>query len=248
MLDLFADMTQRKAARIAGFMYLGLIVFGIISQVTRMSFIEPDDATQTANNIMANPGKFEAANVVWLFSEMFLLLLGLALYVVLKPVNQILAKLMVLFIVVGVAIESLNTLNNFAAVQYLSGAEYLSVFSQEQLNANAMYHLELWDTGYAIAAIMSFGPWLVPAGYLWYQSGYVPKILGILAMLAGIGIFMEGILHFAPDSEGIALPFSLIAVIGEFAVCGWLIIMGVKIPEMKEQDETPAEMTEAESE
>ncbi len=63
MLSLFANMSQRKAARVAGFMYLGLIVFGILGQVVRMSIIVPDDATETANNIMANEVKFNAANV-----------------------------------------------------------------------------------------------------------------------------------------------------------------------------------------
>ena len=72
MLNPFADMDQRKAARVAGLMYLTLIIFGIGGQLTRSSFVEPDDATATANNIMANEIKFAAANVVWLISEMLL--------------------------------------------------------------------------------------------------------------------------------------------------------------------------------
>ena len=106
-----AETSPLVYARVAGFMYLFLIVFGIAGQVVRMSFIEPGDAATTANNIMSNEILFSAAKVSWLISEMFLLLLALALYVVLKPVNKILASLMVLFIVVGVAIESINTLN-----------------------------------------------------------------------------------------------------------------------------------------
>ena len=231
MFKLFAEMSQRKFARVAGLMYLFVIVFGIAGQLIRMSFIVADDATQTANNIMGNEIVFNAANVLWLISEMFLLLLGLALYVVLKPVNEILASLMVLLIVIGVAIESINTLNNFAAVQILNGADYLTVFSQEQLNAQAMYRLEVWEAGYGIATIMSFGPWLIPAGYLMYESGYFPKLLGILAVVAGFGIMMEGYQMFlAPDYEVISSGAGVIAVIGEFAVCGWLMLKGANIP------------------
>ena len=231
MINPFADMDQRKAAKVAGLMYLGVILLGIGSQVVRMSIIVPDDATETANNIMANTIKFSAANVVWLLSEMFLLFLGLVLYVVLKPVNKTLAQLMVLFIVIGVAIESMNTLHQFAAVQILSGADYMTVYSQEQLNAQAMYHLDLYDYGYSIAAIMSFGPWLIPAGILIYTSGYFPKILGVLAVLAGIGIMGHGYQYIlAPDLEGITMVFGLLGVIGEFAVCGWLILKGANIP------------------
>ncbi len=141
MLSLFTDMDQRKFARVAGLMYLTLIVLGIGGQVVRMGFIETDDATATANNIMANEVKFNAANVIWLISEMFLLFLGLALYVVLKPVNKVLAQLMVIFIVVSVSIECINTLNQFAALQLLSGAEYLTVYTEEQLQADPEPHL-----------------------------------------------------------------------------------------------------------
>ena len=230
----FIDLKDpKKTTRVAGFMYLGLIVFGISGQIIYMSFIAPDDAGKTVENIMDNESLFRASNVMWLISEMFLLLLGLTLYVVLKPVNKNLALLMVLFVMVGVAIEGINTLNRFAALQLINSAD-LTIFSEEQLNAQVMYHLDLWEAGYGIAAMMSFGPWLVPAGFLIYKSGYFPKILGILAILAGLGIFIEGFQSLLlPEYEAISLPGSLLAVIGEFAVCGWLIVKGANIPEVK---------------
>ncbi len=232
VMNLIDSENPKKTARVAGLMYLGLIVFGIIGQVIRQSFIVPDDAAKTVNNLMANEMLFSGANVIWLISEMFLLLLGLALYVVLKPVNKNLASLMVLFVVVGVAIESINTLNQFAVLQLLSGADYLTVYSADQLNAQVMFHLNSWETGYSIAAIMSFGPWLIPAGYLIYKSGYFPKIIGIFAILAGFGILIEGLQSLLlPDFEVIAYPGAILGVVGEFAVCGWLLVKGVKIPE-----------------
>jgi len=224
----------KKTSRIAGLLYLGVIVFGIIGQLARQSLIVPGDAAITANNIMANELQFRGANVSWLISEMFLLFLGLALYVVLKNVNKNLSSLMLLFIVVGVAIESINTLNQFAALQLLSGAEHLTVFSAAQLNAQVMSHLNSWEAGYRIAAIMSFGPWLIPAGYLVYKSGYFPRILGILVILAGFGLLIEGLQYFLlPDYAVISSPGSVVASIGEFAFCLWLLLKGAKIPEMK---------------
>jgi len=224
----------KKTARIAGLLYLLLIVFGIIGQLARQSLIVSGDAAATASNIMANEMQFRGANVSWLISEMFLLLLGLALYVVFKKVNKNIASLMLLFVVVGVAIESINTLNQFAALQLLSGADHLTVFSADQLNAQVMLYLDSGEAGYSIAAIMSFGPWLIPAGYLVYKSGYFPRILGILVILAGFGILIEGLQYFLlPDYAVISLPGSVIAAIGEFAFCGWLLLKGAKIPEMK---------------
>ena len=141
---------------------------------------------------------------------------------------------MVLLVVVGVAIESINTLNLFNALQLLSGADYLSVYSADQLNAQVMFHLDSWEAGYRIAVIMSFGPWLIPTGYLIYKSGYFPRILGILAILAGFGFLIEGLQYFLlPDYEVISLPGSSAAIIGEFALCGWLLLKGAKIPDLK---------------
>jgi len=133
MINSIDNTTQRKAAKIAGLLYLLVIVFGIIGHLARQSLIVPGDAATTAKNIMANEMQFRGANLSWLISEMSLLLLGLALYVVLKKVNKNLASLMVLFVVVGVAVESINTLNQFAALQLLSGANHLTAFSADQL-------------------------------------------------------------------------------------------------------------------
>ena len=234
MINSIDNTSPRKAARIAGLLYLILIVTGIIGHLGRQSLIVTGDAAITANNIIANELQFRGANVSWLISEVSFLLLGLALYVVLKNVNKNLASLMVLFVVVGVAIESINTLNQFAALQLLSGADHLTSFSADQLNTQVMFYLDSWEAGYRIAAIMSFGPWLIPAGYLIYKSGYFPKILGFLVILAGFGILIEGLQYFLlPDYEVISSPGNVAATIGEFALCGWLLLKGAKIPEMK---------------
>lgn len=222
---------NKKTARIAGSMYLGVIILGILSQVIIRNLIVPDDAAATAGNITANEMQFAAGSVIWLISEMFFLMLGVALYLLLKQVDKNLATLMLVLVAVGVAIESINTLNNFAALHLLGSSEYQAAFSAEQVNAQVMHHIESWEAGYRIAAMMSFGPWLIPAGYLVYKSSYFPRILGIVVMLGGIGLLIEAFQFFLlPDHEVISLPGSVVAVIGEFALCGWLLVKGVKVP------------------
>jgi hypothetical protein len=224
----------KKSARIAGLMYLGVIVFGIIAQIIRMGIIVPGNAAETSNNIMANGTLFNGANVLWLVSMMFFILLGTALYVVLKPVNKNLATFMLVIIAVGVAIECLNTLNLFAAQHLLNSDYYAATFTTDQLNAQAMLYIDSWEVGYRIAQIMSFGPWLIPAGYLMYKSNYFPKLLGILVLIAGIGHLIECFQYFLlPDFTVISYPGVIIAVIGEFALAGWLLIKGVKVPKIK---------------
>lgn len=221
-----------KTSRFAGLMYLGLIILGIGSQVIRTSFIEAGDATATAHNIMADEMLFHAGNVLWLVSLIAFLCLGLALYHILKPVNEMLAGLMLLFVVIGVAVESINTLNVFAAQQLLSGEQYLNAIEASQLEAQALYSLNLAEAGYRIATIMSFGPWLIPTGYLVYKSGYFPKAVGVLAILAGAGhlvyIFQY---YFLPDADVLGTIVQGVSVIGEFALAGWLLVRGVNVSE-----------------
>jgi len=232
-----ADFENPKmTAKIAGLLYLGLIIFGIAGMVIRLSFIEPGDAATTTINIIANEMLFSAANLSWLISEMFLLLLGLALFVLLKPVNKIIASLIVLFVVVGVAIESINSLNLFAVLKLLNGADYLTAFGADHLKAQVMYHFDLWESGYNIAVIMSFGPWLIPTGYLMYISGYFPKLLGILGMLAAIGFLLQGFQYFLlPDNNVISTVGGVVSIIGEFAICGWLLIKGVDVEQWEKR-------------
>jgi hypothetical protein len=222
----------KKMARVAGIMYLGVIILGIMAQVILMGIIVPGEPTETANNILDNEMLFSSANVIWLVSELLFLLLGVVLFVVLKPVNKNLAMLMLVFIGVGVAIECLNTLNNFAALQLLTSDQYSAVFTTEQLHAQALSYIETWQAGYSIGAILSFGPWLIVAGYLVYRSEHFPKILGVLVALAGIAILIENVqLLILPHFEVLTYLTGIVSVIGEFAFCGWLLVKGVKITE-----------------
>ena len=53
MLNRIADLTQRKAARVAGLLYLAVIVFGVTAELVRQSLIVPGDAATTASNILS---------------------------------------------------------------------------------------------------------------------------------------------------------------------------------------------------
>jgi hypothetical protein len=223
-----ANMSQRKAARIAGF--LGLTIWlGPLALVIRQSLIVPGDVAATVNNIMANEGLFRIAIVSDLTMQVFWCLLMLALYVLLKPVNKNLASLFMLLGLLIVPIAMLNALNDFAALQLLSGADYLTVFEADQLHAQVMFFLDLHKTGVSIAGIF-MGLWLFPFGYLVSKSGYFPRILGVLCIITGFGYVIDSFAFFLFNSEAI---ISLFTFIGEVVFLFWLVLKGAKIPEMK---------------
>ena len=226
MTNPIADMSPRKAAKIAGIVYLICIVLGAFSnQFVRQILIVPGDATATVNNLMANESLFRLGFVADLIFLTVWLLLPLALYKLLKPVNNIHAVLMVLFALVMVPIMFINNVFQFAALLLLNGADYLRVFETGQLQAQVMFFIDLHNHGWLMAQIF-WGLWLFPFGYLVFKSGYIPKILGVLLIIAGVGYVIDfAALFLLPNFP----PIADLLGWGELAWPLWLLIKGVNV-------------------
>jgi hypothetical protein len=221
--------TINKTARMAGLWYLIYIVITIPADVlARSPLIVFGDAATTARNIMASEWQFRVGIVGDLVSAVFFLLAAWALYVLLKSVNKDLALLFLLLNLGGVAVYSINLLNQFAAVLLLGGADTLKVFQADQLQSLAMFFLNLHKNGYWIAQIF-FGAWLFPLGYLVYKSGFLPKILGIVMMIHCVGWLMTTLQFFLfPGFTAITYVTYPLGFISEFGLTLWLLIMGAK--------------------
>ena len=218
-----------KTARMAGFLYLMYIIITIPADVlARSPLIVFGDAATTARNIMASEWQFRIGIVGDLVSAVFFLLAAWALYALLKSVNKDFALLFLLLNLGGVAVYSINLLNQFAAVLLLSGTDYLKVFQVDQLQALAMFFLNLHKNGYWIAQIF-FGAWLFPLGYLVYKSGFLPKILGIVMMIHFVGWTLTSLQFFLfPGFTAITYVTYPLGFISEFGLTLWLLIMGAK--------------------
>jgi hypothetical protein len=212
----------------AGLFYLIFILTTVLAAYVRSTIIVSGDAVATANNIMSSELFFRAGFVTELVSAVFFVLAAWALYVLLKPVNKNLALLFLLLNLGGVAVECINALNLFAALQFLSGANYLSVFQTGQLQAMAMSSLNLYTSGFLIAQIF-FSAWLLPLGYLVYKSRFLPRLLGLLLILDFFGNmswFLQGFL--LPGYGILAYPGNVISFVAEISITLWLLIMAVK--------------------
>ena len=217
-----------KTARMAGFLYLIYMVTHIISDVWRDSFIVLGDAAATVSNIMAHEGLFTITAVGDLLAAALFFLAAWALYVLLKPVNKNLALLFLLLNLAGVAILCMSAINLFAALLLMNGLDYLNVFQADQLQALAMFFLNLHRNGYWIAQIF-FGAWLFPLGYLVYKSGFLPKILGIVLMVhcfTWLSTVFQSFLF--PGFTAITYVSWPLGFIAEFGLTLWLLIKGAK--------------------
>jgi predicted secreted protein len=221
---------MHKVARLAGLFYLIFILTTALATYMRSQLIVFGDAAATAQNIAANEILLRTAFVTELISAMFFLLAAWALYSLLRPVNRDLALLFLLLNLGGVVVECVNMLNLFAALPLLSGADYLTVFPADQLQAQALMYIDLYANGFMIAQIF-YGSWLLPLGYLVYRSGFLPRWLGLLLIADFVGVLGWFLQHFLlPGFDALSYPFYLLGFIAEVSLTMWLLLKGVKEP------------------
>jgi len=222
--------SNKKTARVAGLLYLIVILTGILSLAYIPSkLIVWDNPVTTFNNIKASETLFRLGIVSGLVCYVFFLLLPIALYKLLSPVNAFYAKLMVLLAVTSVPISFINIQNKFAVLSMITG-ENVKAFTNEQLQSQVIFYLNQYDNGILMVSIF-WGLWLFPFGYLVYKSGILPKILGVLLMLGCFGYlinFLGNSLIPTYSKIGISSYISLPARLGEIGTCLWLLIMGAK--------------------
>lgn len=222
--------STKKTARVAGLWYLLLAISGAFGLVYVPSkIIVAGDATATVNNILASEFLFRIGIVSNLICQTSFVFLVLALYRLLKDVDKKYALLMVALVVVAVPIAFLNILNQIVPLLLLSGADYLKAFEANQLHAQAMLFLDLYNHGNSIVEIF-WGLWLFPFGYLVFKSGFIPKILGVLLIIACFGYLAQSLasLLFPNHTDFVSSFTSVTGSIGEFSIILWLLIKGVK--------------------
>jgi hypothetical protein len=213
-----------KTARIAGILYLGMMPLAIFTLWVRASVGVPGDAAATARNVRASEDWLRVAIVTWLASQTLFIFLLLALHRLLAPVNRSHASLMVVLGLAGVPIAFLNEIFQFAALVLVSGADYLGPLGAAQRDASVMLLLRLHDHGLYIAHVF-WGLWLLPLGCLVFRSGFLPRILGTLLILAGAGYLMDFLRYvLLPDVELTVTQFTFI---GELLLPLWLVVRGV---------------------
>lgn len=214
---------EQKIARLAGALYLIVVVTGLFSLMYVPSQIAVSgDPHATANSIVANGPLFRAGIAAFLINQVAFLILPLALYKLLRHVNQNAAALMVVLAVVSVPIALVSLSNRLDALDILHGPNV-----QSQLQPQAMLYINAYGNGLLVTTLF-WGLWLLPFGYLIIRSGFLPKLLGALLVLGGLGyviqVFWQILMPGMRFPEFVLLP----AAVGEIGICLWLLVAGVR--------------------
>jgi hypothetical protein len=222
--------SNKKIARIAGFWYLLVAIFGSLNEMIVVpKLYVSGDAAATINNILASERLFRLGILSNLITTICFLFLGDALYKLFKSVDKDLARLMVIFIIASVPIAYLQILK-VAPILLLSSAAYTSAFELAQLQALAMLFLDLNKQGLFIAYIF-YGLWMFPLGLLVFKSGsdFIPKALGVLLMVGCFGYLINFLDNFLSlNYQAITSLWMTITIIAEILCILWLLIIGPK--------------------
>jgi hypothetical protein len=221
-----ADISLSKAALFAG---LGLLIMAVLAPIAFFNGLDKmlvtGDATATANNVIAAKGQFPIIICTFLIIAILDLVVAWALYILFKPVNKSISLLASWFRLIYAGILGIALLNLFIVSKLLSGASYLTVFDQNQLNTLAMLFFNaftyVWDIG-----LVFFGLHLLVLGYLVFKSVYFPKFLGILLIIASAGYIIDSFGKFLLPNYSISI--AQYAFVGEALLIFWLLWRGVR--------------------
>jgi hypothetical protein len=227
-------MRSTNPGRFAGLLYLLLVIAGPVRllYIPSTLFVH-GNASATANNIIAHQTLFRVGMAADVFCGTILIFILLALYQLLKEVDQKQAVLMVILGgILPSAIYFFNVLNDAAALMLVNGPDFLSVFEKPQREALAMLFLRLHGQE-VVASETLWGLWLFPLGTLVYRSAFLPRFLGVWLILNGfayLALSFTGLL--VPQYEGRLSKVTFPIQFGEIAFVLWLVIKGARPKEV----------------
>ena len=224
MTDPLAETSPSTRGRILAALYLFVIIAGITAQAFIADrLVVVNDAARTAANILANKSLYRLGFTIFMLEMVAQVAVSALYYDLLKPVNRSAARLSAIIGLTGSGIKTMARLFYYAPLILLGGAPYLSAIQPAQLEALSLAFIRINNQGAAIALIF-FGFETLIRGWLLFKSGFLPRFLGVLSMIGGLGWLT---FLWPPLGSKAFMGVALFAIAGVIATTGWLFIRGV---------------------
>ncbi len=223
--------TIKKQAHVAGILYLLASIAAVFAwvYVDGKIFVR-DDATATANNIRAFETLFRLGIAAELLGSIIFIFVVLALYRLFKSVSEKQAATMALLLLISTPIALLAVVGEIAALIVAGGGSFLSTFDQHQLDSLSYLFFRLHGQALIVAEIF-WGLWLFPFGTLVIRSGFIPRFLGFLLLIAGMGYLIDSFTVLVlPTYKQVGNQIAMILELGELPIIFWLLIWGARMP------------------
>ena len=227
-----AEASPRCKAKIAGVFYLLTILTGIFAQgFVSGRLVADGNAAATATNILAHKSLFQLGFAVFLIEMACNIAMTALFYDLLKPSGKTVSLVAVFLGLAGSVIKTFSRVFFIVPLFILGGAHFLSVFSAEQLQALALLSFKVNDRG-AQMALVFFGFYALLTGYLIIRSTFLPRILGVLSVVGGLGWLS---FLYLPLGHRLFPYVVSVALLGALALIVWLLVRGVDEQRWKEQ-------------
>ncbi len=221
------EASMRSWVRLTGIFYLAIILIGAMCHLgIRGTLIVPGDAAATAINILNAEGWWRLSIAGDIVMQILDIPVILVLFLLFKNVNSRIALMALMFNIVQTAVLVANKQNLVQVIQLLLSTDPGSV-SFEAGTEQAFLLIHLHTYGFSIGLIY-FGMSCCLYGYLIYNSGFLPKTLGVMILIAGLSYLITSfVLIVAPSAGASVLPLLVFSLVGEVSFALWLIFKGV---------------------
>jgi hypothetical protein len=183
------------------------------------------DAATTAAQLRQNGALFRLGFAAYLVEAFSDLVLAWLFYILLRAVHRDLALLSAFFGIVSMSLFAVTQMFYFSAPLFLSGRAYLAVFPPEQLAALARVFVGLYGALSGLFMLFYGTAWII-RGLLVWRSGYLPRFLGVLMVVAGLGFVVKNITNvLAPARSPDLLHAPMF--LNVLALTIWLLLRGV---------------------
>ena len=218
-----------KTVRLTGFLYFLVAIAGIFNfMYVFPKIMAEDDIAATSRNMLANESLYRFSIAIAIVANMIFVTVVLLLHRLLRPVNELLAKLMAAFILITIPVSFVDEGIKFAVLQIFKG-NLLRSMQEAQAQDLAALLLKVGDYMSQLSSFL-WGLWLIPLARLVYRCGFLPKILGILLLLNGLGfIISSGTFILFPDHvASVNKHIFPTYFLGELPFMLWMMIIGVR--------------------
>lgn len=230
MTDSTNIISLRVAALTAGFSLLIMAIAAPFAELYVFPKLivsgNPEDITK---NILLNPALFRAGVFGYLIAFICDILVAWALYVLMKPVNASLSQLTAWLRLIYTIIALVALTHLVYILRLLNAPDSLTAIDSGQLFTEVDDSIKAFRSGWDFG-LLFFGLHLGLLGYLVFRSNYIPKILGVLLIISGLGYMINGLKPFL--FSDIKIDFALYTFYGELIFMLWLIIRGSRIKEV----------------
>ena len=220
----------KKQAHFAGILYILASIAAVFAWVyVEGKIFVRDDVTATANNIRAFETLFRLGIASELIGSVIFIFVVLALYRLFKPVSEKHAMTMAILLLISTPISLLAVVGEIAALIVVGGTNFLTTFDQHQLESLSYLFFRLHGQALVVAQVF-WGLWLFPFGILVTRCGFIPRPLGYLLFIAGVGYLIGSFsVLVLPNYKDLGNQIAMLLELCELPIIFWLLIWGARV-------------------